>query len=190
MRNINPTLYGFKFLTGNLDYLTYGAKWFRLIPETREYHILELINWEDSCGEAEAKQVGSTYCMDLSIVDLDMIDTAHLESALECYGVSLDQDGMTDEWRAEAYHGYGLRAPIDSANTSNFHRTFRNLARQSREISRDASTKRKSMQRPVNKIGSTAAEYMCGDLNAALVRGIMKEDPTAMLLAKIGGFQK
>jgi hypothetical protein len=43
------------------------------------------------------------------------------------------------------------------------------------------------MQRPVNALGSTAAEYMRGDLDSAMQRGCEAGDPTARLVAKMHG---
>jgi hypothetical protein len=190
MRKINPTLYGFKSLTGDCNYLDYGATWCRLIPGTREYHIISLINWEDSCGEREAKEIGETYCMDLSIVDLDAIPLETIQSALKSCGVDLDTEEMTDEWRAEVCHSDGAQAPMQSVNTSNFHKTFRALAKYSRELQTDADKHSAAMERPVNKLGSTADEYMRGDLTSALARGIERGDTNARIIAKIYGYKE
>ena len=187
MRKTNPTLYGFKFLIGDCSYLDYGAKWFRVVPDTREYHIIELINWDDTVGEREAKEIGETYNLSLSIVDLDAISVETRQSALESCGVSLDTDGMTDEWQAEACHGYGACAPISDVNTSNFHKTFKDLARQSRAISKDTELRQSVMEKPVNRIGSTADECMRGDFQSALVRGLQKGDTAARVLGKMHG---
>ncbi len=39
------------------------------------------------------------------------------------------------------------------------------------------------MDRPVNKIGSTAREYARGDTNSALMRGLAKDDKTSEIIA-------
>lgn len=44
-----------------------------------------------------------------------------------------------------------------------------------------------AMDRPVNAIGSTAREYMKGDLTSAMQRGCEAGDKTARLVAKISG---
>jgi hypothetical protein len=188
MPKINPDLYGFRFMTGDVNYLDYGAKWVRLVSGTREYHIIELINWEDSVGEREAKEIGHTYNMSLSIVDLDKLTPENKASALSYIGAENNPD-VTDEWLADGCHSYGLRAPIRYVDTSNCHKTFRSLAAYSRELSSNQYVKSGAMRRKVNRIGSTADEFMRGDLNSALVRGIIRDDPTALLLAKIQGYK-
>lgn len=42
------------------------------------------------------------------------------------------------------------------------------------------------MERPVNKIGSTAAEYMTGDMRSAVLRGVANNDVAAEILLKMG----
>ena len=180
----NPNISGFAFLMGDVNYLDYGATWMRHAGKM-EYHFIVLINWEDCVGEREAKEIGQKYCIDLRVVDLAQIGEIEKARALESCG-QLHEDRR--EWIAYACLEYGLHAPIASVNTSNFRETFAALARQSREISRDKNARRRALSKKVNALGSTAAEFMRGDLNKALVRGIIAEDPKALLCAKIAGF--
>ena len=43
------------------------------------------------------------------------------------------------------------------------------------------------MNFPVNALGSTAREYQCGDLDSAVVRGLIKGDKKCWLVARIKG---
>ena len=185
----NLDLYGFKFATGDVNYLTYGATWYRHVAGTREYHFVTLVNWEDSVSEREAREVGSKYCMDLAIVDLDELSQDRIISAFRLCGQTPEEAGGNDEWIADTCRSYGAYAPIASENTSNFHAMFRKLAKESRRITGSAAERRKVMARKVNKLGSTAAEFMRGDLNSALIRGVIAGDKRGLLVAKISGLE-
>lgn len=185
MRNNNPTINGFRFAMGDVNYLDYGATWMRHAGK-QEYHFIALLNWEDSVGEREAKEIGERYNLQLSIVDLAQIDEVQQKKALE----SCCQPGETrPEWIAYACMEHGLKAPVRDVNTSNFRKTFAALAAESRAISRDKNARRRALSKRVNGLGSTAAEFMRGDLNKALVRGVIKGDPKALLMAKNRGRQ-
>lgn len=188
MRKINPTLYGFQFSTGDVNYLDYGATWIRHVGK-REYHFVTLTNWENSCGEQEAAEIGEKYNLQLSIVDLDKIPEDKIVDALRSCGQVPEEANGNDAWVADYVHEYGLLAPITDVNTSNFHQTFKVLAKESREISGSKSARRRAMDRKVNKLGSTAAEFMRGDINSGLIRGVIKGEESALLVAKISGLQ-
>ena len=67
---------------------------------------------------------------------------------------------------------------------------YRPLLRQAKNEAnslKDSARFNDAMRRPVNQIGSTALEYMQGDINSALVRGIAKGDPMARIMGKVQG---
>jgi hypothetical protein len=167
----------FKWLTGDVNFTDYGGKWIRKVgsADSRRYHILSLENWVELVGEREASEVGATYCVDLSEVDLDAIAlSGSLESALRSCGMTLDQFGavtcgghtIADPQHAElalaeACHSYGCKAPLWDANGNN----YRKLMREARAFSRsldDSDRHSEAMERPVNAIGTSAADFMCG----------------------------
>lgn len=165
---------GFKFLTGDVNYLDYGAKWYRVIPGTNDlrYHVIELINWEDAVGrDAEG---GPTYNMDLSEIDLGAISEETIRQAIDSCGW-LDEDDLTELAIVEACHGYGCKAPLWNEDGNNFRELMAEAKRQSRELD-DPEAHEVAMQRPVNRLGETASEFMRGDLWSALRRA--KENPT------------
>ncbi len=185
----NPDLYGFKFGTGDINYLDYGAIWYRVFEaDPPIYHFIWLTNWEDACGSNAPKE---TYNMSLSEVNLGEITEDHLNSAFQYQGKDdwRTDPHVNDLWKAEVCLEYGLHAPLRDMNTSNFHKTFRELARYSRELSTDYQAHEAAMERPVNKIGSTASECMRGDLDSALFRGLAEGRQDAKIIAKMQGYQ-
>ena len=58
---------------------------------------------------------------------------------------------------------------------------------EARLLSHDVNELENRMAKPVNAIGSTAAEYMVGDINSAILRGVSEGDPKAELMLKIMG---
>jgi hypothetical protein len=171
---------GFKVLSGDVDYLSYGGKWYRVVPGTNElrYHIIELINWEDAVGsDADG---GPTYNVDLSEVDLGALSAESMRSAMECCGVDRDyledlDPGQAELMIAECCHSYGCKAPLWSADGNDARKLLAEAKQESRALD-DPDAHDRAMNRTVNAIGSTAAEYMTGDIWSALRRA--KEDPT------------
>lgn len=186
-----PTLYGFKFATGDVNPLDYGATWVRPIGE-RSFHFIRLINWEDSCCEKEAKEVGYKYNMQLSEVDLADIGLDRLLEAFESQGNTemLLAGKCDDAWQALTCLEYGCYAPLNDVNTSNFHKTFRLLARESRQLTASKEAHDRAMSKRVNRLGSTAREYMQGDIDSAVERGLAAGDDVCKLVAKIQGRQE
>lgn len=193
---------GFKFLTGDVCFTDHGGKWVRKVGYGR-YHVIELTNWEDACGrDAEG---GPTYNLDLSEINIG--DSERAREALESCGWAILQEGLeagsvycphsgdivaTGESVSlcivEAMHSAGSKAPLDSADGNNWRQLFREMVRASKALDEPAAHAA-AMARPVNRIGSTAAEYAAGDVRSAVLRGLADGDPKAELLAKIGGLR-
>lgn len=179
----------FRTLTGDVDYQTYGGKWWRRVGRKDElrFHIIESINWIEAVGrEAEDRP---TFNMSLSEVDLLAIPGSALKSALDFVG--LDTDTLRDMGEpqrflamVEACSAAGASAPLWNEDGNNWWELFRQAVRESRALD-DPKAHARAMARTVNKIGSTAREYMQGDLTSALVRGIEAGDPAALLMGKI-----
>ncbi len=190
----------FKFLTGDVSYTDYGGKWWKRMSG-RRYHVIELLNWQEAVGERDAAEIGATYNVSLSEMDLDVIPAKEIASALRSCGweivangdIENEHDGATvaakgadyyDLVIVEACHGYGLKAPLSDENGNSYHKLMREAVSYSHRL-RTPREHRKAMRKPVNRIGSTAAEYMQGDITSALVRGVVAGDGTALLMAKI-----
>jgi Txe/YoeB family toxin of Txe-Axe toxin-antitoxin module len=85
----------------------------------------------------------------------------------------------------ECVFDYGHQAPLFIENGNN----IKELRKMARDVSAELDDPEKyeeAMNKPVNKIGSTAREYMQGDINAALFRNT--GDPITKLMRKISGF--
>jgi hypothetical protein len=164
------------------NWLDYGGTWYRHVTG-RRFHFISILNWADTCGEREAAEVGSTYCVDLAEVDLDEIPESEIRSSLASCGC--EEENPSDLVRAGCCHDSGSKAPLSSVNGNNAWRLIREAKAESRALD-DPRKHDTAMERTVNKLGSTAAEYMSGDLSSALWRGVYANDPTAMLMLKIG----
>jgi len=186
----------FKFLTGDVNFADYGGKWCRKVGE-RRYHVIELLNWEETVGEREASEIGATYNVSLSEIDLDQIDTS---DALKSCGWYLDSDGLLfseagdqiadletqDLAIVDACHGYGCKAPLSDESGNSYRALIANARKLSRSL--DAPEKRAvALAKPVNALGSTALEYMRGDIDSAIDRGMSAGDPKALLMGRLYG---
>jgi len=164
----------FQFLTGDVNYLDYGGKWYRQVDATR-YHVIELINYWEATGEKDMDK----YYVSLSEVDLN---SPQLKEAIKCCGD--DENELTDLWKVDSLASYGAKAPLGTWSGSNANKLIASAKRESRSLDNPEAYE-EAMSRPVNAIGSTAREYANGDINSAIMRGIEKKDPTAELMGKI-----
>ena len=104
------------FLTGEVNWRQFGAKWFKIDNYNDDYcYVIEIINFEDAIGEkikvdgVEYRYVGYLYTVLLD-------NESAIKSALECDGITLDDlNGLTKKQRikriAEAISSYGY--PMD-----------------------------------------------------------------------------
>jgi hypothetical protein len=83
-------------------------------------------------------------------------------------------------------HAYGAQAPLWSEAGKNAHKLLRAAKRESRLLATNAAEYEARMDRPVNKIGSTAREYASGDFSSAVLRGLSEGRTDAMIMAKMG----
>lgn len=173
---------------GDVNWLDYGGRWIKKIDDTR-FHVIELINWEEAVGEREAAEIGARYNVSLSEVDLANAD---LDSATDSWGMeegyweSIDP-GMLGYVLADCVDGYGQKAPISNDNGNNAHKLIREAKAESRRLVADPDFYDSMMERPVNRLGSTAREYQRGDLDSGLIRGLFAGDRNCQIMAKICG---
>ncbi len=104
------------FLTGDVNWKQFGAKWFKIDSYDDDYcYVIEIINFEDVTGEKIKDENGEyTYVGLLYTVLLD--NESAIKSALDSYGETLeDLKGLTKVRRiqhiAEAISSYGY--PMD-----------------------------------------------------------------------------
>ena len=166
----------FRFLTGDVDYLSYGGKWYRKVASTR-YHVIELTNMWDATGDKSIPQ----YNISLSEVD---ITSSQLKDAMAGYGPD-DEDLQNNELvKVESLASYGAKAPLGLWDGSNARKLFAEARSESRRLD-DPDAYEAAMSRPVNALGSTAREYGAGDIQSAITRGVRRGDANAKLMAKL-----
>jgi hypothetical protein len=186
----------FKFLTGDVNWKDYGGKWYReALPGI--YHVIELTDMPDACGW----DATCTYDVMLKVVDLHEVNGKMIEDAFRSYGI--DREALADahsdspEWwqvrdqlvLVEAMCGHGLYAPMGSWD-GNAYKPLLAAARQRSHELEDEDTYEEAMERPVNRIGSTAFECMRGDMISAIARGLEPGRPRnqeARIMAKMMG---
>ncbi len=164
----------FKFLTGDVNFTDHGGKWYRKVAPGR-YHVIELSNGHG----------GSRYNVTLCEVDLFALacpnneGTAPLCGALRSCGYALDaEQGIVNEYDGElvakfgpvfelvcveAAHGYGCKAHLSDEYGSNWRKLMKAASRESRSLD-DPDAYAEAMDRPVNALGTSARNYMLGNI--------------------------
>jgi len=166
--------------SGDVNMLDYGGKNFRQTGP-RQFQFVELINMDDACGRDNEGQ--PKYAVALHLVDLDSIPEKTIKSALECCGQEwLENDILL----AECCDSYGAHAPLENWSGNNAHKLLR-LAYKAANALLDESALEAAMERPVNKIGSSAREFMTGDIFSPLQRGCESGNQDARIMAKMYG---
>jgi hypothetical protein len=166
----------------------------------RQYQFITMTDMVDACGRDASKD--EPFVWELYLVDLDVIPRDVQESAAKCCDLDswfpphigeghekLDDTLRREMAVAECCHDYGAKAPLgmwsgkSGVKGGKLHREAR------REASQLLAPKAlaKAMARPVNGIGSTATEFMAGDIFSAMQRGAESGDPKARLMAKVYG---
>jgi hypothetical protein len=177
----------FKWLTGDVNWQDYGGKWYRRVGKRGKlYHVITFSNWEDLIGsDAEG---GPRYHCELDAVDLGDIPNETQRSALRSIGIDSE---IPEDWgdpelvRMEACHSHGAKAPLWELSGNN----VRKLLTEARQTSRDLQPRKahaKAMGQRVNQLGSTAREYMKGDIQSGILRGLAEGKPEAELMLRLG----
>lgn len=183
----------FEFLTGDVCWEDHGGCWYRQVSPSC-FHVVRIFNWEEEVGEEDGG-----YHVALSEVDTD--NAERIKPALDSCGYALDRDGViytqhsgdvlceADDEKSrrlilcECMHGYGAYAPIEDFDGPEFEPLFAAAVKASNELVEDPDAHEAAMNRPVNKLGSTAREYANGDINSAMMRGLSNGDAGARIMA-------
>lgn len=185
----------FDFLTGDMCWEDHGGKWYRRIGDGNLFHVVEIFNWVETVGEAEAPD--DTYHVSLSEVDTN--DEERAKSALESCSFELDEDGSIiaggdiiadikdeEQWRivvCEAMSGYGASAPLEQWGGDDYKELFAKAVAESNLMIDDEDAYEERMESPCNAIGSTRREYARGDIQSAMMRGLERGDENARVLS-------
>jgi hypothetical protein len=198
---------GWTDIGSDVNWSDYGGKWARRAADG-SYYVLDFTNMWDACGEAGCKRDGQDqYVCEVKRVDKYDMPWERIEKALACVGARFlngapdgaivnDQGDVLAEAGdmpridlviAEACVSYGCTQPLESFSANTYPGRVRAEARRYAETCmKDAALLADRLARPVNKIGSTAAEYGRGDIDAALHRGPFDADKN--LMRKLYGF--
>jgi len=148
----------------------------------RAFQFVQITDMDACCGSDNDGR--PKYVAELMLVDLEAIGPEQIAEAIKSSG----WEGMpnTSDAYAEACRSYGIKAPLWSEDGNNWNKLLRSARREANALlDDDALTS--AMDRPVNKIGSTAAEYMRGDLFSGMTRGVLAGDTGCRIMAKMHG---
>ena len=173
----------FSFLTGDVNWLQYGAKWVSNKFNNGDFDywfVLEFINWEDATGELND---GKKYVASLSVVSPSEAGEENLNKALECCG--MPEVELNDLIKVEVLHSYGVYTQIWSESGNNANKLIK-LAKEQAKVNEFMFGF--AMDKPVNKIGTTGWESLRGDLDSGLRRAAYSNDAGNRLVAKMSGY--
>lgn len=170
--------------SGDVNMLDYGGKNMRHTTG-KQFQFVELINMDEACGRDNDGQ--PKYVVELRMVDLNALSDSTIKSALNCCG----QDGrdLPNMAVAECCDSYGAHAPLESYSGNNARKLLRQAYRAANEYL-DSSALESALEKPVNKIGSSAREFMNGDFMPAIQRGCESGDVGARIMAKMHGVEQ
>ena len=94
-------------------------------------------------------------------------------------------NGHRQEYHETNVFTAGISSPLHAESTNNAHKGIAACRKESYRLERDAAAYEDAMERPVNRLGSTAREFGRGDLNSALVRGLEAGDAGARIMGKM-----
>lgn len=160
--------------------LDYGGK-FQRQSGKRQFQFIELINMDDACGRDNEGQ--PKYVVSLRLVDLDAIPQKEQDSAIKSCG----WDNMNgDVMLAECCDSYGCHAPLEQWSGNNGNALLKEAKREANRLLESSELERQ-LDRPVNKIGSSAREFMAGDVFSAIQRGCESGNADSRIMAKMYG---
>jgi hypothetical protein len=172
----------------------YGGLWGRRAPDG-SWFVLRFTNLHEAMGEREAP---CKYACDVFRVDPREVPPADTRRALECCDVDLAEimPAFREPALVQCLVSYGIAAPLDSFTADSRPLNVRARARRAADAyRRDARALNRALDRPVNRIGSTARDFGRGDSIAGLRRyaddGKHGTDPSMdLMLVLVGGGKK
>ena len=164
----------FKFLTGDINWQTYGGKFVSNRQSNGEFDywfVMEVINYRDSgCCDYEHDGDGSTYGVMLTVVAPSQVSEEKRQHALASWGLSdkdwaviLERNG--DLAWVEVLSDYGIQALVWQDNGNNLSKLMAEARRQARENEFFFGF---AMDKAQNRIGSTGWDFLKGELLAGI----------------------
>lgn len=147
----------FKFLTGDIDWKTYGGKFISKKLNNGEFNywlVMEVINWWEETGDETQDQ----YCVTLSAVSPESVRQDTLNSAIKSCGWKDDKDYSAIEL-VEILHSYGTYVVLWQGQGYNIKQLMKEARKQA-----DLSCMLFGfyMDRPQNRIGQTGWDTIRG----------------------------
>jgi hypothetical protein len=186
-------------LCSDVNWIDYHGMWAKKASDG-SWYVLRWNNLVDSGGSefADTPFECSVYRLDLA-----ELPAKERESALKSCGLVETSEGLMVDWSfdliepnrsevmiVECCIQYGLGAPLETFTGSKHATRIRaNARRYAETCMKDTALLQERLDRPVNAIGSTAAEYGRGDVMTALYEDRPTQEPmTIGLLRKLHGF--
>ena len=152
----------FKFLTGDVDWQTYGGQFISQKLNNGDFDywlVLNFINMHEATGDEETDKYHVTILAvspELNIQEADAL--------IEDYGVNLP---ITDEMRVGALANYVIAAHLKGFSGNNYSSLMKEAKKEAQVIPLLFGF---YMDRPQNAIGSTGWDCIRGDIMAGLDR--------------------
>ncbi|MCL2450877.1 MAG: hypothetical protein FWD17_18185 [Polyangiaceae bacterium] len=188
----------------DVNWQDYGGKWARIAKDGSIY-VLDFTNMYEACGEKDCKATDTAqYECQIRRVVPNELTPENIDDALRCVGLRMTQQGVVSDVGdlvasvddakrmklvvAEACVSWGLAQPIEAFTGDKYPARLRAEARRYAErCMKDDDLLEERSRRPVNRIGSTAAEYGRGDTMSALLRE--PDDAAKRLMRRLHGLE-
>jgi hypothetical protein len=158
----------FKWLSGDVDYRTYGGKWISKPLSAGLFNywlVMELMNLEDLGCRVEGDGV---YNLSLSAVSLDLLPSSKLVEVVD----DLGQDWFTEHFQKleekiqleimiDEAHTYGYGSILWSEDGNNYTKLLKEAHRRAIHIAKYPWS---YMEQQANQIGATHLDFMRGNV--------------------------
>ena len=205
MRRDYSNMPGWTMLSGDRDWSGVRAMWYKKAPDGT-YFVVIFENMREYDEGAVERGEWDEFNAEVKSLNLQDLDPRELKSALDSCGWRWDPDGIIrndydneplvndkDESLIVALDvclRYGLGCPLWSDTATGHPLRLRAAARREAEsLMNDPDALDELLDRPVNKIGSTAREFGAGNIQAAFdrIRATEDPDPARQLAARLQG---
>lgn len=188
---------GWTFLTGDRDWSGVDATWCKQAKDG-SWFVLRFENMREYDSGAVDRGEWEEFSCEVKRVDFSDIPQTEIDSALRSCGYIRRVDGTSKSAIVNEYDGeyiaedpntvklvlldccvsYGLGAPLHTETGNKHPIQVRGRARRvAEEMMRDVAKLEAALDRPVNRIGSTAREYGRGDISSAMDRHRTAREP-------------
>lgn len=153
------------------------------------FQFVEALDMDEHCGRDNEGH--PQFVVALEYVDVSRLSERNIKSAMSSCGYGED-DGSKDHGYsvsalAQVCRDYGLKAPLWDGSFKNRKDGIREAKVVGDDLL-DPQLMARAMSRPVNRIGSTADEFMRGDMDSAMTRASFRADPFSKAFSKSGSW--